>query len=63
MKAIDLTELLKPYENKWVALTEDEKEVICSGKNPKKVYIKALKRGYKEPILTKVLPLDRCFIP
>jgi len=33
MQAIDLTELLIPYENKWVALTKDEEKVICSGKS------------------------------
>lgn len=63
MRAIDLSKLLKPYENKWVALTKDEEKVICSGKSAKKVYNEALRKGYEEPILTKVLPFDKSFVP
>ncbi len=63
MEAIDLTKLLKPYENKWVALTKDEKKVICSGKTAKKVYNEALSKGCKDPVLTKVLPFDKSFVP
>jgi len=35
---IDLTNLLAPYENKWVALAEDEKDVLASGDDIQQVY-------------------------
>lgn len=32
LKPIDLSKILLPFENKWVALSEDQKEVLGSGK-------------------------------
>ena len=31
MIMIDWSEMLLPYENKWVAISEDEKSVLASG--------------------------------
>ena len=30
---VDWTKLLSSYENKWVAISEDEKSILASGKN------------------------------
>ena len=32
LKPIDLSKKLLPYENKWVALSKDQKEVLGAGK-------------------------------
>ena len=39
-------EALRPYENKWVALVNDE--VVASGNTPKEVKTEAERKGYKE---------------
>ena len=54
MKQINWTDLSKNYKGLWVALKEDEKTVVSSGKNAKKVYDEALKKGVEIPILYKV---------
>lgn len=51
---LDFTKIVKNYKGKWVALTEDEKKVISSGKSAKETLEKAKKQGSKNPILFKV---------
>lgn len=52
--AIDWTHIYKKYKGLWVALKKDEVTVISSGKNAKTAWIKAQKKGFKEPILMNV---------
>ena len=54
MSAIDWTKIYKRYKGFWVALKDDEKTVIASGKTAKEAWEKAQKKGYKKPILTKM---------
>lgn len=61
MPAIDLT-FLRPHIGKWVALTKDEKKVVASGETLKETVEKVKKKKYKDPIYTKVSPLES-FIP
>lgn len=49
-----MKKIYKRYKGKWIALTPDRKSVITSGLNAKKVFDQAHKKGFKEPILTKV---------
>lgn len=51
---IDLTKIFKKYEGQWVAFKEDQKTVIGNGKTAKEAYEKALTKGYKNPILTRM---------
>lgn len=51
---IDWTHLYEQYKGLWVALEDDEKTVIASGKTAKEAYDKAVEKGKKLPILTKV---------
>lgn len=53
-KTLDFTKIIKKYKGEWVSLTGDEKKVISAGKSAKEVLEKALKQGYKNPILFKV---------
>lgn len=52
--AIDWTNIYKKYKGLWVALKEDQKTVITSGKSVKDVMSKSLQLGFKEPILFRV---------
>ncbi len=52
--AIDWTKIYKKYKGLWVALKDDEKTVVASGKTVKEVLKKAQKSGHKIPILTKM---------
>jgi len=52
--AIDWTKIYKKYKGLWIALKDDEKTVIASGKTVKETLEKAKKVGYCEPILFKV---------
>ncbi len=52
--AIDWTHIYKKYKGSWVALQSDEKTVISSGKTAKEAWDKALKKGFKKPILTQM---------
>lgn len=54
MKQIDWKDLSKNYKGLWVALRQDEKTVLSSGKSAKKVYDQAKEKGVKVPILYKV---------
>ncbi|KKT80635.1 MAG: hypothetical protein UW78_C0030G0001 [Candidatus Azambacteria bacterium GW2011_GWA1_44_9] len=52
--AIDWRQIYRKYRGQWVALTKDEKTVIASGKTAKEAWTKALVKGCKKPILTRM---------
>lgn len=52
--AIDWTKIYKQYKGFWVALKEDEKTVLASGKTAKEAWMKAIEKGYKKPILMRM---------
>lgn len=53
-KVLDFSKIAKKFKGKWVALTEDEKKVISSGRSAKETLEKAKEEGFKNPILFKV---------
>ncbi|MBI5451925.1 hypothetical protein HY945_00515 [Candidatus Gottesmanbacteria bacterium] len=52
--AIDWTKIFKKYKGLWVALKDDEKTVISSGKTARVAYSKAKEKGYENPIITRM---------
>lgn len=54
LKLKDLSKILRPYHNEWVALSSDEKKVIASGKTLKEALKEAREKGMDNPIMTKV---------
>ena len=50
-KAIDLTEILEPYLNKWVALSADQTHVVGSGDSVPEALRAAHQIGEKEPVI------------
>lgn len=62
LKPIDLSKILLPYENQWVALSLDYKKVIGAGKTLAEAKKKADKKGKKYRFL-KVPPFDVAYVP
>lgn len=62
LKPIDLSKLLLPYENKWVALSEDHKNILGAGKSLKEAERKAEKKS-KRYIFLKVPSFDVSYVP
>ena len=62
LKPIDLSKKLLPYENQWVALSEDQKEVLGSGKSLKEAEKQAEKKS-KRHIFLKVPPFNLSYVP
>ncbi|MGB9006475.1 MAG: DUF5678 domain-containing protein [Candidatus Aminicenantales bacterium] len=62
-KAIDLSEILKPYENKWVAISEDYQKILVCGKTLKEIVQKCKKIDCGNPIYFKVMPFNMSIIP
>ena len=56
MKAPDLSQILKPYENKWVAFSPDYKNVVSSGETLKETSLKLSEKDRENAIFYKVLP-------
>lgn len=52
--AIDWTKIYQQYKGLWVALKDDEKTVVGSGKTAKEAWEEAQRKGYKKPILTRM---------
>jgi len=48
---IDLTEILAPFPNRWVALSEDQSRVIGSGATLKDAMAEAQQTGEAKPVV------------
>jgi hypothetical protein len=59
----DISNILSPYEDKWVALSPDGKKVNASAKSLEELEKKLRMLGDKDSIYTKVLPFDQAFAP
>ncbi len=55
--AIDWSQIFKKYKGKWIALKDDEKTVLGAANSAKGALKEAQKKGYVNPILTK-MPKD-----
>ena len=62
LKPIDLTKKLLPYENKWVALSEDNREILGSGNSLKEAQKEAEKTN-KKYLFLKVPPFNISYVP
>ena len=51
---IDWTKIYKKYKGLWVALKDDHKTVVASGKTPEEALKLANKKGFISPFLTRV---------
>jgi len=60
-KVRDMTKNFKKYQNKWLALTEDDR-VISAGLTLDEVLKVAKKKGFDNPVTTKIPDLRFEFI-
>ena len=58
----DLVDILKPYENQWVALSVDHTHVLGAGNTFEEADREAKKTG-EEYVFLKLPPYDVVFIP
>jgi len=59
-KNYDLRKLLKPYVNKWVALSQDRRKVIASGTSLKEVVSRS---GSRDVVLMRTFPSNARYAP
>ena len=62
MKAIDMISIIKKYQGYFVALSYDRKKVLGKGHTPEEALKEASKKGYKNPILTKIPNENRSYL-
>ncbi|MBI3335521.1 MAG: hypothetical protein HY001_03425 [Candidatus Portnoybacteria bacterium] len=58
----DLHRILKPYENKWVALSYDRRKVLGAGDTLEEAEGKAIKKAKKFTFI-KLPPYDVRYVP
>mgnify|MGYP001582321288 CR=1 FL=1 len=61
IKVMDKTEIFKKYQNRWVALTENDK-VISAGLTLDEALNKAIKKGFENPIITRIPDLKYDYV-
>ena len=54
MKPIDMSPYQIKYAGYFIALSEDRKKVLGKGHTPEQALEEAKKRGFNDPILTKI---------
>jgi len=52
--ALDWSQLYKKYRGKWIALLDDERTVVGSGKTLKEALLKAKNKGHNSPIMSRM---------
>lgn len=62
MKAIDMTPIIKKYPGYFVALSYDRKKVLGKGHSPEEALKEAERKGFKDPILTKIPEENRSYL-
>ncbi|MGB2763261.1 MAG: DUF5678 domain-containing protein [Candidatus Aminicenantaceae bacterium] len=60
---VDLSEILRPYGNMWVALSKDNEKVIESGKTLNQLLKKLKGKDHKEFEFMKVPEFGVCYAP
>jgi hypothetical protein len=62
MKAIDMTPIIRKYPGYFIALSYDRKKVLGKGRTPEEALKEANKKGYKDPILTRIPYENRSYL-
>jgi len=53
-KVVDLSELLRPYKGKWVAISGDKSQVLCAALTIEEVLSQSENYKDREPIILRV---------
>ncbi len=57
-----MTPIIKKYPGYFVALSYDRKKVLGKGRTPEEALKQANKKGYKDPILTRIPYENRSYL-
>ncbi len=57
-----MTPIMKKYPGYFVALSYDRKKVLGKGRTPEEALKEANKKGYKDPILTRIPYENRSYL-
>ncbi|MFH1338854.1 MAG: DUF5678 domain-containing protein [Candidatus Omnitrophota bacterium] len=60
-KMIDRTDIFKKYQGQWIALTEDDK-VISAAPTLDEVLEKAKKKGFENPVISRIPDLKYDYV-
>ena len=63
MDVAAISDELKKFENKWVAIDESEEKIVGVGENAFEATSEAERRGYQDTILFKVPSFAKALIP
>ena len=56
------TDPKEKYQNKWIAFSNDEKEILAADRSFTKAMEKANQKGEKDPVMFKVPPKSVCLV-
>ncbi len=62
MSPVKLSEILRPFEGKWVALNKARNRVLASGTSPETVASEARQKGGEQAIITLVPMFDLDYV-
>ncbi len=62
MKALDMTPMIKKYPGYFLALSHDRKKVLGKARTPQEALEEAKRKGYKEPLLTRIPEENRSYL-
>lgn len=62
-KRLDFSEILRPHENMWVALSKDDGKVIAAEKTLTKLFEKLAEKDHRKFEFLKVPEFDMCYAP
>ena len=62
MKAIDMTPIIKKFPGYFVAMSYDRKKLLGKGHTPEEALKEAKRKGYKDPILTRIPYENRSYL-
>jgi hypothetical protein len=57
-----MTPIIKKYPGYFVALSYDRKRVLGKGRTPEEAIMEANRKGYKDPILTRIPYENRSYL-
>jgi len=63
MRKNDLSEILKPYDNMWIALSKDNSKVIEAGTTLKQLFKKLKGKDVREFEFMKVPDFSKSYAP
>jgi len=58
MENSDLSYELLKYENRWVAILEEEERIVASGSDAYEVQLEARRQGYSDVLIMRVRATD-----